>query len=193
MRKLLLIIFVFALTACSSNGDSRYRDNSELEHPPTVAVDKKDAETAAEQKEEPKRRHGKGLKSDAYMEEGSEVTLRIKRSYDESWILVNQALQLRELKIPDQDRSKGVFYVEFDGSGFLSQASSFFASDHKATTYLIKLTGEGEETEVTVRLANPEEQVGKNMQKGDDKSLENSSSNLTQVIFDTLQDEVKEE
>lgn len=195
MRKLVPVLLTFVASACTFSGESRYRDNADLERPPTVAVDKKDAEMAAtEQAETPKRRHGKGLKSDVYKVQDSEVRFRIKRLYDESWLLVNQALQLRELKIPDQDRSKGVYYVEFDGSGFLSQAASLFASsDHKAATYLIKLTSEGDETEVVVGLANPEEQVNKYDNKDGSDASKDSSDSLAQVLFDTLEEEIKEE
>lgn len=195
MRNYQLLFLPFILIACSVGGDSHYRDNSALERPPNVVVDKNAGDTTSseEQVVEPKKRHGKGLKSDVNKVENSEVKLRIKRPYDESWLLLGQALQLRELKIPDQDRSKGVYYVAFDGSGFLSQATSFFANDdHKAPTYLVKLIDEGEETEVSVVLANPEEQSNKSASKGETNS-DDSSANLTEVLFDTLHDEVKEE
>lgn len=194
MRKLLLLHLTVLLIACASNNDTRYRDNSELERPPTVAIDPKDAELAAsELTETPRKRHGKGLKSDVFKVQDSEVRFRIKRLYDESWGLVDQALQLRELKIPDQDRSKGVYYVEFDGRGFLSQAASFFATSHKPATYLVRLTSEGDETEVTVGLANSEEQTSKADLKDGVNTSDDASASLTQVLFDTLEEEVKEE
>jgi NlpB/DapX lipoprotein len=187
-----LTLFAFGLiTACSiAETDKRYRDTTELERPPEVIVDPKSVEAAAANTvDAPRRRNGKGLKSDVYRVEDSSQKLRIKRPYDESWLLVNQVLQLHELKITDQDRSSGVYYIEFNGNGLLS----FFSGTAKAPTYLVKLEIQGEETEITVSKANKEEQNDSSSNKDGVESSEDGSESLTSVLFDSLHDEVKED
>ncbi len=197
MVRFKISIFLLAcgfLTACaSSNDEGHYRDMSELERPPSVTVDKHDTEAASNGVDIPRRRHGKGLKDDVYKVDGESNKLRIKRPYDESWLLVDRVLQHHELKIADQDRSKGMYYVEYDGSGLFSQATALFSNHHKPTIYLLKLDSQGDETELNVAIANKEEQTDSSSAKdGTDKSNDASAS-LTDLLFDSLHDEVKED
>ena len=184
------------LSGCMTNHESRYRDNTALERPPTVKITKEDAEIAAANELEPvKRHHGKGLKSDVYKVEGSETRLRIKRSNEESWPLIRQAIQLHELKIADEDRSKGVFYVVYDGGGLFNQAASLFTSDEKKQTYFLKMEESLDgETELTVSMANNEEQADPAGSKdGVDSSSQDGSGDLSDLLFDALYNEVKED
>lgn len=190
--KINLTLLAFSLiTACSTTDtDTHYRDTTQLERPPEVTVDPKSVEAAAANTlDAPRQRHGKGLKSDVYRVEGSSQKLKIKRPYDESWLLVNQVLQLHELKIADQDRSNGDYYVEYDGKGLFS----FFSSVSKAPTYLLKLEIQSEETEITVTKANREEQSDSSSSKDGVESSEDGSESLTSLLFDSLHDEVKED
>jgi uncharacterized lipoprotein len=195
MRILLTFWFCIFLVGCATE-DSRYKDNANLERPPEIPIDKQAAgQNAANEIEQPvRRRHGKGLKSDVYIPEGSHSELKIKRSFDESWSLLNQVIQNNELKITDQDRSKGALYVSYDGGGLLSGASSFFGTGNKRT-YLLMVEPQNEETRLTVSLAGKNEDTDSgNLKDGiANKPAEDNSAKLLELIYDTLHDSVKDE
>jgi uncharacterized lipoprotein len=189
------VLAALCLVACASD-NSRYHDNANLERPPEVPINKQAAEqTTANELEAPKRRHGKGLKSDVYMVEGSSAALQIKRGFDESWSLLHQAIQHHELKITDQDRSKGFYYIAYHGGGLLSGATSLFGDSSNLPTYLLKVEPQGEETRVTASLANKNEQVESgNLKAGaSNNSSEDKSEKLLELLYDTLHDVVKSE
>jgi uncharacterized lipoprotein len=193
-NRLVVPIFLvsMALVACATN-DSRYQDNANLERPPEMPIDKQAAEqSAANELDPPKRRHGKGLKSDVYMVDGTPNELKIKRTFDEAWSLLNQAIQHNELKVTDQDRSKGLYYVAFDGGGFLSDA---FGDDKSKPTYMLKVEPQDEETKVTVSLSSKNEQADTGSLKDGvaDSSAEDKSTDLLELFYDTLHDSVKDE
>jgi uncharacterized lipoprotein len=193
-NKLVVQIFLVSLVlvACTTN-DSRYQDNTNLERPPEMPIDKQAAEQpAANELEPPKRRHGKGLKSDVYVVDGTPNELKIKRTFDEAWSLLNQAIQHNELKVTDQDRSKGLYYVAYDGGSFLSNA---FDDGNNKPTYVLKVEPQDEETKVTVSLSSKNEQADPGSLKDGvaDTSIEDKSNSLVELFYDTLHDSVKDE
>lgn len=191
--KMIMLVAVSLLTACTSSiGDSRYKDTHDLERPPAVVTEKLTPEQQeASEREAPRRRHGKGLGSDVFMVDGTDRAFKFKRSFDEAWNFLNRAIQLKELKITDQDRSKGVFYVAYNGSGFLNNATSLFKDDKDQTIYLLKVEGSGDETSVVVGLASKDEQS--NSATKDKSSTEDASAKLVNLLYDTLHDDVKDE
>jgi NlpB/DapX lipoprotein len=197
-RILALLLVSCFLAGCASD-DSRYRDNANLERPPAMTLDKQAVEQAAANAlEEPIRRRGKGLKSDVAISDGAPKELRIKRTFDEAWSLLNQAIQHNELKITDQDRSKGVYYVGYSGGGFFSTESTFFDFAKDKPTYLLKVEQQGEETRVTASLANKDEQTApRDSEEDPDKETpelpQDKSSNLIELLHDTLHDDLKDE
>lgn len=190
----LCLALLTLIVGCASES-SRYKDNSSLERPPEVPVNKEAAaQNAANDVEPPKRRHGKGLKSDVYLVESSGTALKMKRTFDEAWSLINQAIQHNELKINDQDRSKGAYYVAY-GSGGLLGISSVFSDDDHLPTYLLKVEAEDQETKVTVSLASTHEQNDSSKLKDGtaDDAAEDKSEKLLELLYDTLHDTVKDE
>lgn len=191
---LILLVGVVLIAGCASE-NSRYKDNVSLERPPEMPIDKQAAEQQAiNELEAPVRRHGKGLKSDVYRVESSSREIVLRRTYDEAWSLLNQAIQHNELKINDQDRSKGAYYIAYGGSGMFG-LSSLFASKNDQPTYLIKLDPQDQETKVTISLANTHEQSdsGKLKDGAADDAAVDKSENLLDLLFDTLHDTVKDE
>ncbi len=181
------------LVACASTEDSRYKDNRNLERPPEVVPEKLTAEQIEiNERQAPKRKHGKGLGTDVYKVEDSGHELRIKRGFDEAWHFMSRAIQHNELKITDQDRSKGVFYVSFNGGGFLNSAAGFFSDSKDQTTYLLKVEDSDEETAVAVSLAAKDEQANANSAKHSDNP-EDKSADLLDLLYDTLHDDIKDE
>jgi uncharacterized lipoprotein len=192
-KRLLIVLCVSMLLASCSSNDTRYHDNANLERPPEMPKDKQAADQiVANEVEKPLRRSGKGLKSDVYMIDGPPIELRLKRGFDESWSLINRAIQLNELKVPDQDRSKGLYYVEFSGAGFFSNAFSILGSDSDKATYELKVEPQNDETRVTVnRVGRKEDSDNGSLKDGFTESTpENKASNLLTLIYDSLHDQV---
>jgi uncharacterized lipoprotein len=146
------------------------------------------AEIASEAEAPKPRRRGMGLKSDIYKPEDTTAVFKIKRSFDEAWLLLHQAIQHNDLKIADQDRSKGVYFVNYAGHSLLSLTGSFFSDKADQPAYLIKVEGQGAETDVTISLAKKDEQVVSS-QSNDDQT--DKSEQLLDLLFDTLQDHIK--
>ncbi len=195
MRFIILTLVSIALVSCTGD-NARYQDNANLEKPPELPIDKQGAEQiAANELAAPVRRHGKGIKSDVYKVEGSSMELKVKRSFDETWSLLNRAIQHNDLKIPDQDRSKGLYYVAYGGSGLFSSAESFLGGDKNQPTYMLKVEAQGEETQVTVSFASKDEQndAGSLKQGVAESSSEDQSAKLLELLFDTLHDDIKDE
>lgn len=190
-----IVLFSLLLVACSSSDSSRYRDNADLERPPELPINKQAAEQiAANQIEAPKRRYGKGLKSDVYRDNVVPSELKIKRSFDESWSLLHQAIQHNEIKVTDQDRSKGFYYVAYNGASFFNKATSFFDNERNQPTYLLKVDSQGDETRVVANLAVKEEQsTTAGSKNGRDTNSEDKSEQLIELLYDTLHDVVKDE
>ncbi len=203
MQNIAIVLTSLLLLACSSN-NSRYKDNASLERPPempkpTTTSNQTPEQVASEEIAAPIRHRGKGLKSDVYRIEGSPRQLTIKRGFDESWSLLNQAIQHNELKVADQDRSKGFYYITYNGNGFFGKAASYFNDEYDKSTYLLKVEPEAEETQVTASLANKDEQ---NIPKKDGEEtsddppvhvFQDKSENLIELLYDTLHDDLKDE
>ncbi len=199
--QLLTPLLLMMLAACAGD-NNRYKDNANLERPPELIVDKQAAEQQSREQiaakepdaDVPKKHHGKGLKSDIYKVEGSTNQFRLKRTFDEAWSLLNRAIQQNDLKVPDQDRSKGLYYAAY-GNEFLMNTFSFLRDHGEQPTYLIKVEPLDEETQVTVTYANKDEQDDSVSAKveDEDSSTEDQSTQLFELLFDTLHDDVKDE
>lgn len=185
-----------ALMAGCASENSRYKDNANLERPPEVPVDKQAAEQQAiNEAEAPIRRHGKGLKSDVSRLEDSAMSIKIKRTFDETWSLLNQAIQHNELDIKDQDRSKGTYYIAYGGGGLFDLSSLFPKNRGDQPTYLLKVEPEDQETKVTVSMAGTHEQSDEDKLKDGvaNDATADKSEQLMELIYDTLHDTVKDE
>jgi hypothetical protein len=197
MRSTVIILLVsLLLLACGTTDNSRYKDNSNLERPPELPVNKQtDEQAAVNELETPVRRYGKGLKSDVYTTEGSPLELKIKRSFDEAWSLLSRAIEHNDLKVPDQDRSKGLYYVAYDGGGLFGSAASLLGGEKNQPTYMLKVEPQGEETQVTVSFASKDELNGADSLKDGvaGSSSEDQSEKLLELLYDTLHDDIKNE
>jgi uncharacterized lipoprotein len=188
-----ILLLAVLLSACGTTDSSRYKDNAKLERPPELPIDKQGAEQVAANKlEAPVRRHGKGLKSDIYMIEGASSEFKIKRSFDEVWSILNRAIQHNDLKVTDQDRSKGFYYVAYDSS-FFSKANSFFDGERNHPTYLLKVEAQGEETSVIASLATKDDQTNSANTKNSGDTSKDQSPKLIELLYDTLHDDLKDE
>jgi uncharacterized lipoprotein len=201
MQNIAIVLASLLLLACSSNS-SRYKDNASLERPPEMPKttgNQTPEQVASEEIAAPIRHRGKGLKSDVYKTDGSPRQFTIKRGFDESWSLLSLAIQHNDLKLADQDRSKGYYYITYNGNGFFGKAASYFNDEYDKSTYLLKVEPEAEETKVTASLANKDEQNPPKRdgeETPDDKPLpvvSDKSENLIELLYDTLHDDLKDE
>ncbi|MSS75790.1 MAG: outer membrane protein assembly factor BamC [Methyloglobulus sp.] len=194
-KTLSILLLTLSLSACGTTDSGRYKDNANLERPPELPINKQTAEqVAANEVEAPIiRRHGKGLKSDIYRAEGASSEFKIKRSFDEAWSILNRAIQHNDLKVTDQDRSKGFYYVAYN-TGFFGKASSYFGDERNQPTYLLKVEAQGEETSVTASLASKDEQTdSENPKNAGDETSQDQSPKLIELLYDTLRDDLKDE
>ena len=81
--------------------------------------------------------------------------LRVTKDFSEAWHLTGRALAKAGFTVADEDRDRGVYFVDFTGApgtapeqaGFLSSLA-FWRGDE--TEHEVQLTGIGEKTEVVV-------------------------------------------
>ncbi|MGQ0592697.1 MAG: outer membrane protein assembly factor BamC [Gammaproteobacteria bacterium] len=81
--------------------------------------------------------------------------LRVTEDFSEAWHLTGQALAKAGFTVADEDRDRGVYFVDFTGApgaapeqaGFLSSLAFWRGDD---TEHEVQLTGIGEKTEVVV-------------------------------------------
>jgi uncharacterized lipoprotein len=130
-----------------------------------MPVVKKQAKAISEEKdEEENESERKGLANDVILaEEKQKPIIKIKKDFDRSWDIVEQALQLDEIEITDKNRDKGVFYVTFDpdtksDSTFVDAMTFFlFKDEYAEASYKLTLTEQKNESVITIEPIEIEE------------------------------------
>jgi uncharacterized lipoprotein len=175
-RLIYSLLLVTALVACSTN-DSRYKDISHLEHPPTLPSNPSGESYALDDSRIERTKPSQGLSSTVYLVEDKPLQLRMKMPIDKAWYALAQAIKQSDTKITDYDRSKKVYYLAYGetGGGFFG----LFSSDKKPS-YLLALKEHGKETVVIARLA-PEQE----------NPSEDESEKLLRSLYEILHDELK--
>lgn len=156
--KILLLFTSLLLIACSDVKSTRYKDTSHLELPPMMEIVKKPKTVVVETDDVEQT----GLGSNVSLG-GSEQfpVIKIKKLFDRSWVLVEQALKLSEIEITDKNREQGVFYVLYDpdvkksGDTNVIDSMTFFLfkDDYAEATYKLNVAWKETATEVSVELA----------------------------------------
>jgi uncharacterized lipoprotein len=187
------LLLALLLVSCGADKDSRYRDISELERPPTLpssgsqsaasaTTDQQPKETYAPDESRIEKKQGKkGLDDGVYLNDATPPQIKIKQPLDKAWNTVERGLKQSEIKITDHERDKAQYHVTYAPSSLFS----FMKIDPK-TVYLLTLKEESNETTVTVMLA-PEPNSGT-----DNKDNDNTVQ-LIHLLFDTLHDDLREE
>lgn len=183
----------FLLVACAGE-DSRYRDTSMLEKPPTLAIIKSPAAEYEPDESSIPKKQDPGLKEQVYLTETEPVQLKIKQPLEKAWSFVLQAIKLNEIRITDFERNKGHIYVAYDSSGFLEKVTSFLTEGRKPPTYLITLQVSEIETTVSASMANSNEQTT-NVSNPDgfyDQPVDDSEE-LLQTLYKSIHDDIIDE
>ena len=186
------MLLIGILVACSTTTEeSRYRNTENLERPPTVIASPTKEQRTVDTSSIPKKKDSTGLGSAVY--QSTPTQLAIKQSFGDAWNTLSRALKQSDIKITDHERDQGLYYVTRDTedrTGFLAKATAFLSDD--PAIYLLTVKGEGEETTVTVTIANATEQSAATKDGTQHPSAE-GAEDLLQLLFKTLRDKLEEE
>lgn len=159
-----LFIVPLLLSACSSSESSRYKDLSHLEKPPVIIVAETTNKTPGKVDEIVER---KGFGEIVSLAGSAGLSqLKIKKIFDRSWNIVEQALNLKEIEITDRNRDEGVFYLKYDPDqgrdkepGFFGKFSLFKTDNYDEARYKLTVVWRDTETEVSVDLVGEDGKV----------------------------------
>jgi hypothetical protein len=106
MQRVIKSLFlVIILVSCSTDKDSRYRDISYLEHPPTLPASSNSSAGAAAYTPDDSRIEKKsattGLGEKVYLTDSAPIQLRMKMPVDKAWYALAQALKQGNYKVTD--------------------------------------------------------------------------------------------
>ena len=194
----LLILISSVLLSCAESRSSRYKDTSQLEMPPEMEIVETEPVVVSEY--EKLTNTGLGDEYVSYTGPAEKPVMKIKKLFDRSWILVEQALKLSEIEITDKHREQGFFYVNFDpdaqgskGSDVIDSVSFFFFEDeYEAAAYKLTVKWNETDTEVTAELAN---QINTDM-LDDDEDMEDFEGSvdsgviLLKKLYKTIRDDL---
>lgn len=189
MKPIVFLMFSLLFAGCSTFKESRIQNTANLEKPPEMPIkaniEKQDTENIMTGDEKP---HRKGLSSDVYLVEGSDTELKIKRNFDETWTLLGQAIRLNKLKVIEK-KHQGTYIVSYKSGGIFDGFNIFGTNND--STYACKVETLGDETKVTVNLANGNEKLDSgSLKDGVSDYSYDSSSKLLELIYETLLNEV---
>ncbi|MEY3882184.1 MAG: hypothetical protein RIQ94_2980 [Pseudomonadota bacterium] len=187
------LLLATALVSCGTGSDSRYRDISQLERPPTLPSNPNsrpnETYTADDSRIE-KSSEAVGLGDKVYLTDASPLQLRIKQPIDKAWYALAQAIKQSNLKINDYNREKRVYYVS---SGESSDGFFSFLSSNTKISYVLSMKGSGNETAVMANLAAEQSGASNNPDGVDssDKQDDNNPEKVLRTLYAILHDDLK--
>ena len=192
----LLILISSVLLSCAESRSSRYKDTSQLEMPPEMEI--VETEKVAVDKYEKLTNTGLGDEYVSYLGSAEAPVMKIKKLFDRSWVLVEQALKLSEIEITDKHREQGVFYVNFDPDAGDSKDNElidsvtffFFEDEYDEAAYKLTVKWNETDTEVTAELVN---QVNTDLLDDEDEDFGgsvDSGTMLLKKLYKTIRDDL---
>lgn len=191
---LFLIIAAHILSACTEIKSTKYQDTSHLESPPEMEI----IETAKAKVEYQEEKEVTGIGKHVVLAGTTKnPVLKIKKLFDRSWSIVEQALKLNEVKVTDKNRDQGVFYVDFDpdskddkDSGSIS--FSLFSDDFEEASYKLTVIWRESDTEVSAELTQTESSdlLDDDEDKVDFDSSIDSGAILIKTLYKTIRDDL---
>lgn len=186
-----LLLASTLLVACTTeNTNSRYKDTSELEQPPTLPSDpsyRPDNSYGMDEGRIDKRRAGLG--SNVYLVEGSPLQLRIKQPTEKAWYIVARALKDGEFKITDFDKAKKQFYIGYGESS--DGLFGLFATE--PDQYVLAMKEYGKETVIIATLLeNNSGKAGDNKDGYQEGSAGTNSDQVLRKLYDVLHNDVEQ-
>ena len=193
-KKLLIITPLIAvLVSCSSGNDNRYRNTELLERPPVLAITKKvnDVECCEDTSSVPKNKAKAGLGDDVKLISSKPMQIKLNQPIKTAWNSIGLALKQSGIKVTDQERDKGFYYVAYKPASLLS---GLFNKLSKESIYLLTLSEEDNKTIVLAKQGNATEQNSALTHfASDDEEARSDAEDLLQQLYDTLHDDLKDE
>ena len=190
------------LVACGTTETSPYRDTSHLELPPGLQGSKEKPKPQSESDDSaiPDKSKAKtGLGDAVYLTTSKPPLLKIKQPFDIAWNTLDAALKQGDIEITDRELDKGLYYVTYDADSHTSenedladQLTSVLTNNYSKASYVLTVTAEGEETQISAALADKPDQ-GDDSEKPDNGDKTDGADRLLQFIFETMRDELVEE
>ncbi len=182
------------VTACSDIKATKYQDISDLEIPPEMVIVEKPKVLIEDSEVIKKTGLGKSVSLAGL---GKEHVIKIKKTFERSWAIVEQALKLNEIEITDKNRDEGVFYVLFDpdakqaGSQITETITFFFFEDeYVEAAYKLTVVWRDSDTEVTVELI---DQVSNDILDDGEDEFEDTidaGTKLLKTLYKTIKDDL---
>ncbi len=186
------LLIAMLLVACGIGKDARYKDTEILERPPILPSSKQaDDEACCDDAVIPKKRYKKGLGDDVYLTKAEPPLLKIKQPFDVGWLSVGLALKQRDIRITDQERDKGLYYVAYHPDSLFGAVSSLLKVEEKTVIYVLKVEAENGETKVSSAIASATEQSSGLEQGHFDEEAADDAEDLLYKVFETLQDDLE--
>ncbi|WP_300247125.1 outer membrane protein assembly factor BamC [Methylovulum sp.] len=185
-------LLALMLTACGGD-DPRYRSTEILERPPILATHKQAADELVIVEDDsiiPEKKHKKGLEDDVYLTSSKPPVINIKQPFDTAWNTISQALTQSEIKITDQVRDKGQYFVSYNPGTLIGMFSSLVTKQEKEVIYVLTVDKNGQETRVTVKKATPAEQSSALEKTAYDAEADDDADALLYKIFETMRDDL---
>ena len=159
-----------------------------------------ETEKGVEDKYEKLTNTGLGDENVSYTGSAEKPVMKIKKLFDRSWILVEQALKLSEIEITDKNREQGFFYVNFDPDAQGSKDTElidsvsffFFEDEYEAAAYKLIVKWNETDTEVTAELANQinTDLLDDDEDKEDFEGSIDGGAELLKKLYKTIRDDL---
>ncbi len=189
--KLILVnISCLYVSACST--PRQYQDNSNLEQPPQLAVNKTnyalDNSVVS---------IIKGLGDKVSL---SENILLLKQPFNSAWDTLEQALKLNNMLITDRNREQGRYYIQYDpdevadkAEGFLARASFFiFQDEYERLPYVLQMVKSSEGVKIKVTGVDSDESFDL-LDDGEDLTYDTSKNRASEILLRNLYRTLKHE
>jgi len=185
----------FLVAACAGGKNIKYKDTHRLEMPPEMKM-MVPPKALIKDAEEIK---NTGLGSHVLLAgQEKQTIIKIKKTFDRSWDIVEQALKLNEIEITDKNREQGVFYVLFDpdkrnpeNTSLISNLAFFiFEDEYAEAAYKLTVVWRDNNTEVSIGLV--DQPVDDHLDEYDDEFEDyvDDGGQLLNVLFKTIKDDL---
>ncbi|MSP27750.1 MAG: hypothetical protein EXR80_04760 [Methylococcales bacterium] len=179
------LLLATALVSCGTNKDSRYRDISKLERPPTLPSNPTYTTDDSSIEKQPEKL---GLGDIVYLTTEPPLQLRIKLPINKAWYALAQAIKQNRdtLTLTDHDRDKTIYYISTTAES--DSILSFLSSD-TTINYAISAKGSGNETAVMINIAAEQSGASSNPD-GVDTGANANPDKILHLLYETLREDL---
>lgn len=184
-RVKLVLVSVSCLYVLACAPPRQYQDNSSLEKPPQLAVNKTkytvdDSVTDI----------AKGLGDKVSL---TDNVLLLKQPFNSAWGTLEQALKLNNIAITDRNREQGRYYVQYDpdevedkAEGFLAQASFFiFQDEYERLPYVLQMVQSSEGVKIKATAIDADKSFDL-LDDGEDLTYDTSKNRASEILLRNL-------